>query len=288
MKSRFFSGLALIFLTAGAVALQAQTVVRFAPPENDNDPRHEYTHGLLTKALEATKKQFGDFKLEPGPKLTHGQAMLSLKEGKSLDVFISMTSAPMEEMFTPVRVPLFKGLIGYRVLLIHKKHLDFFQQLAPEQLKTVPMVQGAIWPDTKILKANGYNVIGADVYNSLFLMLSHEEPRAFPRAVHEVWEELERYPDLMIMPGMYFQYPTALYYFVKKDREDLAKRIETGMNMLIDDGRFDASFKMFLGNNIQKAALDKKVKIALSNPLLPEKTPESVKKYWFAPVSERR
>jgi hypothetical protein len=262
--------------------LCAQTVVRYVTPEHADDPRHLYALGLLSEALDVTDAKYGPHSLVAGPKLGHQQAMVNLKDGKNVDVIISMTSAQLEEIYAPVRVPLFKGLIGTRVLLIHKKHARYFNNLPAEQLKQITMVQGLAWPDTKILKAAGYNVIGGDIYTTLFPLLNSDEPRAFPRAVHEVRDELAMFPDLEIAKNAYFSYPAALYFFVKKDNEALARRIEDGLMQLHQNGTFEKRFKAFLGDRIAQAKLEEKQRIELANPVLPALTPVKNAKLWFS------
>jgi hypothetical protein len=271
----------LVFLSQIA---GAQTVVRFVPPENDNDRRHIYTNALLREALEATKKKYGEYLLTPGPKLSPQQSMLRLKDGKDVDVIVSMTSIQLEELFTPVRIPIFKGMIGERLLLVHKKHLPYFTALKPEQLKSVTMVQGLAWPDTKILKANGFNVIGGDIYSSLFALLDSDEPRAFPRAVHEIWEEMDRYPDLTVTPDYYLHYPAALYFFVRKENTALAARLEEGLMQLINNGSLDRLLNVYLGDKLMKAALGRRQQLVLTNPELPPATPLNNPKLWRNPI----
>lgn len=272
----------LSLITSGT--LVAQTIVRYVPPENDNDRRHFYTYSLLREALEITRKKHGEYLLQAGPKLSPQQSMLRLKDGKDIDVLVSMTSNQLEDLYTPVRVPIFKGMIGERMLLVHKKHLAFFTSIKPEQLKTVTMVQGLAWPDTKILKANGFNVIGGDIYSSLFGLLDSDEPRAFPRAVHEIWEEMDRYPELTVTPDYYLHYPAALYFFVKKDNIALANRLEEGLMMLINNGTFDRLLSVYLGDKLQRAALGRRQQIVLTNPDLPPATPLNNPKLWRNPI----
>lgn len=281
MKSAHFVFIA-VFTFILDPAIFAQTLVRYVPPENENDKRHTYTYTLLREALEITKVKYGTYDLTAGPRLSPQQSVLRLKNGKDIDIIVSMTSNQYEAMFTPVRIPLFRGMIGDRLLMIHRKHELFFKNLKADDLKKVTLVQGVMWPDTRILKANGYNVIGGDIYGSLFPMLENDEPRAFPRAVHEIWEELDRYPQFVIAPNLYFNYPAALYFFTRKEQPELARRIEDGLLMLIESGRFEKLFIEYIGDKLEKAALGEREMVRLSNPELPAATPLNDKKLWRA------
>ena len=63
----------------------------------------------------------------------------------------------------PIRIPLFKGLFGYRVLLIRKQEQARFDQINTQQdLAKFLGGQGTHWPDTLILQANGLRVTTAE------------------------------------------------------------------------------------------------------------------------------
>lgn len=272
----------LIFLTSGFLELQGQKVIRYVSPEQEGDKRHIYSMNMLDGAMKITESKYGAYELVAGPKMGSQNQMINLKAGKQIDILISMTSVQLEELFEPIRVPLYKGLIGKRLLLIHKNQLDYFSKLKPEDLKKVTMVQGMAWPDTKILHENGYKTIGGDVYTTLFDYLTPNEPIGFPRAVHEIWGELNLSSNYEVAPSYYFYYPTALYFFVRKDQKELAQRIEEGLLQMIDNGSFDAFFYEFLGENLKKADLNHRVEIKLNNPFLPAATPLDNSKLWYS------
>ena len=92
----------------------------------------------------------------------------------------------------PIRIPIQKGILGWRVGLIRKGDQGRFAGVDTlEDLKRVRLAQGQEWPDTLILRANGIDVITAPRYEGLFKMLVSKRFDYFPRSVNEIWDELE-------------------------------------------------------------------------------------------------
>ncbi|MCP3922029.1 MAG: hypothetical protein GY714_05515 [Desulfobacterales bacterium] len=55
----------------------------------------------------------------------------------------------------PIRIPLNKGLVSYRLFLIHKDNADQFKQISTiDRLKKLIPGQGLGWNDVDILKCN--------------------------------------------------------------------------------------------------------------------------------------
>ena len=71
--------------------------------------------------------------------------------------------AEREQALLAIRIPLFKGLIGTRLLLINATDQPRFDQITGgAQLRVLHAGQGHDWPDTDILLHNGYAVAGID------------------------------------------------------------------------------------------------------------------------------
>jgi hypothetical protein len=192
----------------------------------------------------------------------------------------------MEENTLPVRVPLYKGLLGHRVLIVHKDNRHIFDHVKTiEDLRRFKFGQGVGWADTEIMKANGLTVVAAPKYEGLFHMTDGKRFDAFPRGVHEPWGELKNNKDLdlAVDSNLMFVYTSPYYLMVTPRRPDLAADIERGLLMAIDDGSFD---QKFFNNDMVKMVLkyanlkDRRI-IKLRNPELPPKTPLDNPRLWI-------
>lgn len=203
----------------------------------------------------------------------------------NIDVIWAAASMDMEENALPVRVPLFKGLLGHRVLLIHKDNANLFDHVETyDQALEFTYGQGKGWPDTTILEANGVTVVPANKYEGLFYMVDGKRFDAFPRGVHEPWGEIEKRPDLELTVdrNLMFVYQMPFYLVVSPERPQLAADLEKGLLMAIDDGSFD---ELFFNNPMVKMVLEKgnlkeRRIFTLKNPELPPKTPLDNPKLW--------
>lgn len=225
--------------------------------------------------------------LEPTPELIpQHRALQELgRRGGRLDVLWTMTSVEREQQALPIRVPIFKGLYGWRLLLAAP---DVAERMRDVQtlgdLRQFSMVQGLEWPDTSILQANGLKVVVSAGYDAMFKQLRLGRADAFPRSVEEVWWEQERYGQgLVVVPHLCLHYPAAVYYFVAPDEAELARAIELGLQRLRASGAFDRLFLQHHGDDLARARLSTRKIIELRNPLLPPQTPLDKPELWYRP-----
>jgi hypothetical protein len=269
-----------------ALPAVADTVIRHIRGESAQDARNDYFLAMLTLALEKTAEE-GPWQLQAASEsMPQSRALTLLREGQTLDIVWSMTSIEREQQHLAVRIPLMKGLMGYRLLLIRAEDQPWFRRVQTlDQLRELRAGQGHDWPDTEILRHNGLSVEGATDYDSLFRMLQLGRFDYLPRAINEPWEETAARPDmkLAVESGLLLHYPTAEYFFFHRDNTELAQRIERGLRRAINDGSFDQLFHghPINANAFGKANLLKRRIIRLDNPLLPPDTPFDQQELWW-------
>jgi hypothetical protein len=282
--------LALLLMLLITAPLTAQTVIRHLPGEADADPRNDYFLAMLQLALEQTPED-GPWQLQPAAeRMSQSRALQRLSEGVDIDVVWSMTSISREQQNRAIRIPLLKGLMGYRLLLIRAEDQSWFRRVQTlDQLRELRAGQGHDWPDTDILRANGLAVEAAADYDSLFRMLQQGRFDYLPRAVNEPWEELAARPGmgLAVEEGLLIHYPSAEYFFVHPHSTALAERIERGLRRALADGSFDRLFREHPvnANAFGRASLLKRRVIRLDNPLLPADTPFADRQLWWPPAA---
>jgi hypothetical protein len=283
--------MALLLLLLPLASVQAQTVLRHPPAEAPGDTRNEYFLSLLSLALEKTASDYGEARLVPADQtLSQRRAVAELHAGNTIDVLWTMTSKAREEQLRPVRIPLLKGLMGYRLLLVRENDLAWFADVhSLAQLRSLQAGQGHDWPDTDILRHNGIRVQTSTDYDSLFTMLRQGRFDFLPRALNEPFNEVAARPDmgLAVEPTLLLYYPAANYFFVAPDNEKLAQRLETGLRRALADGSFD---ELFRSHPINAAAFSKanilgRRVLRLENPLLPDATPLDDAELWWPPQS---
>lgn len=243
----------------------------------------EYPIQLLSLALDQTGV---NYQLEPSENLlSKSKALDRLQDNREINIVWGMTNAQREKDYLPIRIPIFKGLIGWRLLIIRQdmaERFAYIQQL-DHLIKLAPL-QGREWPDTKILQSNGFDVVTERTQSALMDMLGNAQGDFFPRSIIEIWEEVAKSKletQIQVQPTLGIRYPAAIYFFVNKKSVPLANLIEKGLEKAIQNGKFEALFIDNYADYIEKAQIEKRTFYTLKNAFLPEQTPLDRKELWF-------
>lgn len=268
----------------GTAQAEALGVLRYPRAPSGEEYRQEYVLAQLQLALD---KVGSPLQLQPSEQpMEQERALLSLEEGNSVDVVWSMTSRDREQRLLPVRIPLDKGLYGWRIALLRADRAQLLQQVRTlGDLQAFSAGQGHDWPDTAILRHNGQPVVVTSNYDSLFRMLDAGRFDYFPRAVIEIWDEARHRSDaaLTIDRHLLLHYPTALYFFFSPRNPELAESVRAGMQLALADGSFDRLFMQRYGASLQQVNFAERQVLEMDNPLLPSATPLQQRELWFSP-----
>ena len=257
-------------------------IVRYPIPESAADQRYDYPRKLLELVLSKTQTEYRvEYPLVP---MNQNRQIAELEAGRTIDVAPLPSSADREERLLPIRVPLNKGLLGWRLGLVRKGDTERMARIKTlADLKHVHLAQGQDWPDTQILVGNGIDVITSSTYEGIFKMLESDRFDYFPRSVMEIWDEQEAHANtLEIEPHLALHYFYDSYFFVNKHNTKLAADISAGMEKAIADGSFDKIFNEYWGERVRKAKLNERTVIELRNPLLTPETPSQRRELWYS------
>ncbi|MDZ7925168.1 MAG: diguanylate cyclase [Marinagarivorans sp.] len=280
--------LALLCLGLLATQTHAQQTVYYPRAESLGDERSSYPVELLKLSLKHSDQQFT---LAPSAlHMQQGRSLKLLAQGRLVDVVWTVTSSARESSLLPIRIPIDRGLLGWRLLLIKQADQSLFSPIhhAPA-LAQLRAGQGHDWPDTFVLRENQFKITTSTQYENLFHMLTRGHIQYFPRSVIEIWGELDARPHLPIAVEnhLVLHYPAALYFFVNKHNTELARAIETGLQKSIADGSMQALFNHHYQALIQRVDFAHRTIIHLKNPQLPALTPTTVSEYWFNPNTQQ-
>lgn len=284
MKNRTLALVCLLGLLSNTV-LAEDAVIRV---NDSSDPNGPYAVKMIQLALKHIDKKY---KLVVTKEPYSQVKIMEEVTNGNLDLYWNSSNAEKESRFTPVRICLYKGLLGNRIFIINKNNQSKFDNIKTlEDLKTITIGQGKTWADTKILESNGLTVVKANKYESLFLMVDGGRFDAFSRGVHEPFGELDSHAnlkDLTVEKHLMLVYRMPFYLFAAKDNKALAKDLEAGLNAAIADGSFD---QVFFGDPavqdvMAKADMKNRRSFFLDNPTLSKETPLDRKELWFDPKS---
>jgi hypothetical protein len=211
------------------------------------DPAY-YFENMLILALNKTRASDGDYTLvhkDHGGGIARDRAMLIA--GAGIDIMWASVTTEREQQMRVIPVDLLKNLNNYRVLLINKDAQQTFTQVQTlDDLKKFTVGSGEHWTDGSIMKSNGFNVAVTSSYSGLFKMLAARRFNFISRGLHEVGYDVQTYKglDLVQETNLLLAYDTPIRYcfFVNKNNQSLADRVERGLKIAQQDGSFDELF----------------------------------------------
>lgn len=274
MRSFFKPFFIITLIFYSAISYSVETV-RYNISEIHPDAKQSYYIDLLSLILETSRDKYGDFQLIPVTlEMSQGRTSIMVQQGEKIDVTWRMTSKTLETSLQAIYIPVLKGLMGVRIAIIRRDDRNTFSpNLSLAQLKQLSAGQGYDWPDSEILRDNGFDVIEGSAF-SLLKMLEKYRFDYFPRALHEPWLEIANKNQFIVEEHFLLKYPAPMYFFTNKKNTHLANRLEYGFNKLVDSGAFDTFFynHPVTQNILVKANLPQRKVFALENPLLSEKS----------------
>lgn len=271
-------------------ALSNLQLVRYEHPLSDKDKRWIYYTDLLNEILTRTSSEYGDYKLQQAPiRTVASRTFQALSEDKLVDVAWGVTSKDRERQLAPVRIPLLKGLLGYRIFIIRDGDQARFDSVRNiRHLKQIKAGQGHDWVDVKILEHNGLLVQTSTSYEALFTMLSGRRFDYFPRSVFEAFTEVATRPEkpLAVETSLMLKYVSPTFFFTSKQNLQLHQRLREGLWAMVEDGSFEQFFRhhSLTKDIFLKVGFKNRTAYQLENPYLSEATAATLEdnRLWFS------
>lgn len=286
-RLRIFFRMLLAFLGIHVFALAmpvvaANAVLTYFP----TGPIYEYRWKLLELALAHTQDNATPTPLIPyAEEVTQNRGVQLLQSG-AIDVIALGTNAERESQMLPIRMDILRGMVGFRIFVIRATDQQRFADLDEQALrKQLTFGLNSQWADVPVMRANGFTVETSNSYENLFSMLVAKRFDAFPRGLNEAARELDErkttFPQLAVEQSKALFFPFPIYFWVNKDNQALAQRIERGLTLALADGSFRKLFETYHAKEIASLARENRQVIRLSNPNLPPGNPKPDTQWWW-------
>ncbi|MEJ6006007.1 hypothetical protein WG899_10655 [Paucibacter sp. AS339] len=291
-----FALLILIGLLLGAPnCAQAQVPSTQAPPllvrhalaQEQNAKVLTYEQAVLRLLLDKTVASHGPYLLQATEVVSQNRAFLQLAAGE-LDLLSSMSSRERETQGLPIRVCLYRGLLGVRLPIALNQRREQLESVNTlQQALALRIGQVADWPDTKVLSDNGWKVERLPRLSTFPEMLKRERIDLFALGAIEVYPIIDTMPGLSVLDQWLIAYPAVFYFFVNPKQAALAERLRRGWDIVLADGSFEALFEHWVGPQLARARLNERRWLILKNPELPPATPLGDARLWHPLVRNR-
>lgn len=263
---------------------KAQTIAMPGRPDESTLP-HTILKEILKRANITPTFPYHEIK---GGDLSFNRMKQDVLSGK-IDIFWSMSSQALEEEFIAIYIPIFRGLLGMRIPLVKEENVNMFANVTSlTDLKQFKAGSGKSWPDTAILEFNHLPVVKTLKYQNLFPMLEGGRFDYFPRGLHEPWQEIidNNTLNLAVENNVLIHYTAPNYFFVNKNNAELAQKLTSLLEALIESGEFNQFFfeDEQVKNALSQANVSNRVVFKIDNPTLSNQTPLDKKELWFNPL----
>lgn len=209
---------------------------------------NEYAFMLLKLSLDSTIESHGSYQLKSNhSKLSFTRSSHMLEQGEEFQVAYFGASQGEGKNLIPIKEPLYRGLLGYRLLVANKTNKAELAQISSlTELRKYKAGFNNQWSDFPIFKTNRLPVESAINVKNLYKMLNYKRFDYFPRSIREVDAELESFSKhneaFEVVPRIALFYPHPVYFHVSPQYPELANRIQTGLKNIKLNGSFEALF----------------------------------------------
>ncbi|MBX9756222.1 MAG: transporter substrate-binding domain-containing protein [Pseudomonadaceae bacterium] len=234
--------------------------------------KYAYRLELTKLILARTAERYGELSIAPSSQADPAQerCLMMLRDGLVDLAFVPPTDQRLRD-FAMLPYDLHAGMLGYRVLLIHKADAERFAQVKNlADLRQLTGGFGSQWSDFVLFARNQLPVVGVANPANLLAMLNKHRFDYYHRGLNEAWRELdahaEEFPDLIVEPHLALVYELPVYYTFNKRNPQLKQRFADGLAQVQADGSLRALFLRHYGKIAEQAQLQKRTLILLNYP----------------------
>lgn len=283
---KFISLFFLIFLLK-VNTLWAIDTVRITNALSSMDKRLEYKSDVIKQALELTVPEFGAYEYKIiNIRMNRHRALTTIIRGLPSNIYISPANEEWNKKTIPIKIPIRRGLLNYRLLLINKVDLPKFSAVnTRDDLKVLTAGVQSGWVTTEVLRAAQMDYVETQSFDGLFTLLDNQHFNYIPRAIYEIFDELKVRQDLLenviIEPTLAIHLPMPTYIYVSPTEPRVAKRLEAGLRIMLENGDLDRTLQKFYADDIKRANLKNRKIIKIDNPYYKDNDLLDDKSLWY-------
>lgn len=242
--------------------------------------RDTYDKSLLILALEKTKPTHGDYRLNPLPYIPGPRRVEALHQN-AIPNLVSVRGYSLDASHQALRhihFPVELGALGWRICFVHRDNqAKIAAATTLKELTQYNIIQGAGWSDNDILRANGFKVLELIDYSNLIKMVAGKRADLFCRGFNELPSELDylvTFKNITYDQSFVLVYKMPLFFYLNKENEALALRLEQGLAIAYKDGSIHKLWLEYFKTSIEFSKFPKRKIFLLENPNLKSLNPD--------------
>jgi hypothetical protein len=240
---------------------------------NKSPTRRAYEKQLLSLCLEEAGVMDADIVVDEADYPNAEDEGNIFSNGCDVLVSVAGNQKFLGKPATIIEIPVCRGVLGHRLLVIPQRHAEHFTDLdSVQQLQQMNIGIPATWADADLFRYNGFNVLEKGTLDDLFIRLLDQEFDYVALGANEIESIFEEFrgteTGLLLENNLLIYYPLPLVFYVHPRRIDLISIIESGLTKAMSNGKHRSLFEIHHPNLIDRLALRTRLTFRLTNPYL--------------------
>ena len=259
---------ALLWSTYSSANLNEVRLV--LPILSDSPNLHHYFHELLTLSV----KEIGYRPEFTTTKLPQSRIKAHLDSGR-ISIYWLVESQERDQEYLPINTGLTNGLIGKRILFIHKDNQYRFDRVnSLDDFRKLGMVgaMGKGWYDVKIWRAN--NLLYKEKsgsWQSIFpRVAAGRDYDYFSRGLNEILAEHKQYPALAIEKRLVLEYQRDFKFYLSKKENSSGIKYHDVLSKALEQakrsGLIEKLVNKYWKQDLETLDYKNRLKLRLKNP----------------------
>lgn len=244
----------------------------------------------ISNILELSVENYGEYEIVASADMEQARAFAELLKG-NIDIVVAAPTKEREELAKTIYVPIDRGLLGFRLCMVHADAKPYSSINTPNQFirQKLSIGLGSNWPDRAIFEENGFNVITSPVKESLFAMLENKRFDCFSRSVNEIRIELKQHKSkpLVADDKLVFIYPNSDFMFINPKDDSVYSRVSLGVGLALENNSYYDIFDKHYGDILLENGIYERKLIFLSNNTLSPRALSAINRFGMASFVEQ-
>ncbi|PCK07588.1 MAG: hypothetical protein COA42_13460 [Alteromonadaceae bacterium] len=268
------------------VSAETLTIKHLSATKNKSKRLLRYESDLLETMREyAPKGQGIELEIERyHTTMSRSRQAIEIEIGNRINICINSGSASEFHKSNFIAIPILKGLLGFRQLVVHADNpLSLNKITNINELRKFRVGQPNQWLDSKIYQANDINVVSGFALHAAFNMLARSRFDGFPLGLIEAEKMLAEQNNAKLLrdDDLLLYYPWPFFIWVSSKQPKLTTFITNTLDQMTKDNRLDELIQKHFESEVAVINSDNTRIIWLNNPYLPSSIPTDRSELWY-------
>ncbi len=249
-------------------------IVKFIISSTATEARQNYELALIKSALAKSLHKRGDYIVKTLMRDISTQRLIrELEIGKLINITASNYGNQKFKEITKIDVPIMRGILGYRRVIIRREDASSFYSIHNLQgLLTKRVGQVKDWSDIEVYRKVGFKIVEGENIDNTLDMLVGDRFDFFPLGINEYAREYDKrshlHDKLYVDKSLLVHYPWPFYFYISNREPELISSIRKGLEAMLMDGSLERLHYLHFKHSMDELKAHSGPVIKLKNPYL--------------------